>query len=83
MCSPTRNASAVGVDSALLKEIPGEVNIHRTVTLDLPFGFKKSIKRMITRTKPSATGATAATAAPGKQGFLKRLCRIFCFPTRR
>lgn len=76
----TRNASAVGVDSALLKEIPSEVNIHRTVTLDLPFGLKKSIKRMITRTKPSATGATAATAAPGKQGFLKRLVQDLLLP---
>ncbi len=33
----TRNASAVGSDPTLLKEIPTEVKIHRTVTLDLPF----------------------------------------------
>jgi hypothetical protein len=33
----TRNASAVGTDSSLLKEIPNEVSIHRTITL-LPLG---------------------------------------------
>jgi hypothetical protein len=43
-----RNASAVGSDPTLLEEIPTEVNIHRTVTLDLPFGIKKGIKRLIT-----------------------------------
>src|ERR1019366_7491465 len=30
-----RNASAVGSDFALLKEIPAEVTVHRTITLDL------------------------------------------------
>ena len=61
-CSPRSNASAVGSDSTLLKEIPAEVNVHRTVTLDLPFGIKKRIKRLITGAKPSADTASATAA---------------------
>ena len=36
----TRNASAVGTDSKLLQDIPSTVTIHRTTTLDLPFGLR-------------------------------------------
>src|SRR5277367_5406130 len=36
----TRNPSSVGTDHSLLRELPPEVNIHRTITLDLPFGIK-------------------------------------------
>ena len=32
-----RSASAVGSDPTLLKKIPTEVTVHRTLTLDLPF----------------------------------------------
>jgi glycosyltransferase involved in cell wall biosynthesis len=47
------NASAVGADSALLRDIPSEVTIHRTITLDLPFGIKKWIKKLISANKPN------------------------------
>ena len=33
----TRNPSSVGMDHSLLDDIPPEVTIHRTFTLDLPF----------------------------------------------
>jgi len=64
-----RNASAVGADFALLKEIPSQVTVHRTITLDLPFGIKKRIKKLITAGKPYSPQA----AAPGarKPNFLK------------
>jgi glycosyltransferase involved in cell wall biosynthesis len=75
----TRNASAVGTDSGLLKEISPEVNIHRTVTLDLPFGIKKAIKRLITGTRPPTGGATVTTT-PGKPGILKRLIQDLLLP---
>lgn len=42
-----RNAATVGYDVNLLKQIPAEVTIHRTMTLDLPFSIKKGIKRLI------------------------------------
>ena len=42
-----RNASAVGLDCSLLQEIPGDVAVHRTVTLDIPFAIKKRIKKLI------------------------------------
>jgi glycosyltransferase involved in cell wall biosynthesis len=74
-----RNASAVGADPTLLKEIPPEVNIHRTITLDLPFGIKKGIKRLITGRKPPAGNATPAAAA-GKHGFLKRVVGDLLLP---
>ena len=75
----TRNASAVGTDSALLEEISAEVNIHRTVTLDLPFGIKKGIKRLITGARPP-TGGAAVTTDPGKPGTLKRLIQDLLLP---
>lgn len=49
-----RNAAAVGYDVNLLKQIPSEVTIHRTITLDLPFSIKKGIKRWIGGEKPPA-----------------------------
>ena len=61
----TRNASAVGTDSSLLNEIPAGVNIHRTITLDLPFGVKKWIKERITGAKPPAS-RPATTTTPAK-----------------
>jgi len=74
-----RNASAVGSDPTLLKEIPSEVNIHRSVTLDLPFGIKKRIKRLITGTKPPA-GNAAGPAVAGRPKFLKRVMQDVLLP---
>ncbi|MGB9406212.1 MAG: glycosyltransferase [Terracidiphilus sp.] len=68
----TRNPSAVGTDPTLLSEIPAEVTVHRTLTLDLPFSLKKRIKRLIAGRKPPA-GNPAATAAAGKPSLLKRV----------
>ena len=50
-----RNASSVGTDPSLLKAIPGEVTIHRTFTLDLPFGIKKRLKRLVAGARPPAS----------------------------
>ena len=47
----TRNPSSVGTDPSLLKA-PADVTVHRTITLDLPFGVKKTIKRLLTGSKP-------------------------------
>lgn len=73
-----RNASAVGADIALLKEIPAEVKIHRTITLDLPFGIKKRIKKLISGRKP--TECTSATASAGKPNFIKRVLQDLLLP---
>ena len=73
----TRNASAVGTDSALLKELSGEVTIHRTITLDLPFGLKKWLKRRITRSGNPSGGATPVA---GKPNFLKRALQDVLLP---
>lgn len=74
-----RNASAVGSDPTLLKEIPTEVNIHRSVTLDLPFGIKKGIKKLVTGAKPP-TGEATGVAAAGKPNFLKRVLQDVLLP---
>ena len=74
-----RNASAVGSDPTLLKEIPSEVTVHRTLTLDLPFSIKKRIKRLIAGAKPPA-GNPAAPAAAGKPHFLKRVLQDILQP---
>ncbi len=73
----TRNPSSVGVDLSLLKEIPQEVTVHRTITLDLPFGLKKRLKRILTGAKPPTAQAQAGTARPG---LLKRIVQDFLVP---
>jgi glycosyltransferase involved in cell wall biosynthesis len=57
------NASAVGSDPTLLREIPGDVTIHRTLTLDLPFTIKKRIKKLIFGSKPGSKKAIATVAS--------------------
>jgi glycosyltransferase involved in cell wall biosynthesis len=74
-----RNASSVGRDFTLLDEIPVEVNVHRTVTLDLPFGFKKWVKKLITGGKPAKDRASSAVP-PGKLNFLKRFMHDVLLP---
>lgn len=74
-----RNASAVGADPTLLREIPAEVNIHRTITLDLPFGVKKAIKRLITGAAKSAD-RNAGTASGGKPALFRRLLENILLP---
>ena len=75
----TRNASAVGTDSTLLNEIPADVTIHRTVTLDLPFGLKKWIKKVIVGRRSPNTSAVIP-AATGKPNFLKKALQDFLLP---
>lgn len=73
----TRNPSSVGMDFKLLKEIPPEVTVHRTMTLDLPFGVKKRIKRLLTGSKPPTAQAQKGAAKPG---LLKRLVQDLLVP---
>jgi glycosyltransferase involved in cell wall biosynthesis len=65
-----RNASAVGSDTSLLRDIPPEVSIHRTITLDIPFGLKKRIKKLITGAKRA--DGKASGPSTGKPNILKR-----------
>src|SRR6201996_1528231 len=72
----TRNPAAVGNDPTLLKDIPSSVTVHRTLTLDLPFGMKKAIKRFVTGAKSSAKPAAGQQVAPKENkrpGLLKRI----------
>jgi glycosyltransferase involved in cell wall biosynthesis len=75
----TRNPSSVGTDPSLLSDIPPEVKIHRTMTLDLPFGIKKRLKRLITQAKPP-TGQAGQSASPGRANFLKRSLQDLLLP---
>jgi glycosyltransferase involved in cell wall biosynthesis len=75
----TRNPSSVGTDYSLLKEIPPEVTIHRTVTLDLPFGVKKRLKSLLTGAKPPASKA-GVNATAAKPNFLKRVFQDALLP---
>jgi glycosyltransferase involved in cell wall biosynthesis len=74
-----RNASAVGFDPTLLEEIPAEVTVHRTLTLDLPFGIKKRIKKLIAGRKPSKDLSSGSPSA-GKPNFLKRVIQNILLP---
>jgi len=73
----TRNPSSVGMDYSLLNEIPLEVTIHRTFTLDLPFGIKKGLKRLLTAAKPPSANAQAGTIKPSP---LKRIVQKILMP---
>ena len=75
----TRNPSSVGKDATHLREIPPEVTIHRTATLDLPFGIKKRLKRLITGSRPPSA-QTVVNASAGKPSFLKRLLQDLLLP---
>jgi glycosyltransferase involved in cell wall biosynthesis len=74
-----RNASAVGSDPSLLREIPAEVTVHRTLTLDLPFGIKKWIKRLIAGSKPPS-GQAAGLTASSQPHFLRRVIQDILQP---
>ncbi len=50
-----RNAPAVGKDRSLLKQVPAEVKVHRTWTLDLPFWLRKAVKKVVTGGKAKST----------------------------
>ena len=78
----TRNPSSVGADDSHLRDIPAEVTIHRTMTLDLPFGLKKWLKRMLSgRAKAAAaTPRTIVAAGPAKPGLLKRMVQDLLLP---
>ncbi|HEV2487229.1 MAG TPA: glycosyltransferase [Terracidiphilus sp.] len=75
----TRNPSSVGTDYSLLRDIPPEVTVHRTVTLDLPFSVKKRIKALLTGAKPSSAQA-GVNAKAGKPNFLKRVFQDALLP---
>jgi glycosyltransferase involved in cell wall biosynthesis len=75
----TRNPSSVGLDPSLLNDIPPEVTVHRTITLDLPFGVKKTIKRLLTGSKPP-TEQAPKDAPAGKPNPLKRIVQDALLP---
>jgi len=75
----TRNASAVGADPSLLQEIPNEVRIHRTITLDLPFSLKKGIKKLIVGRRRAPEPASPAKPT-GKGGIVKRVLENILVP---
>ena len=75
----TRNPSSVGTDQSLLLEIPSEVTIHRTMTLDLPFSVKKRLKSLVTGARPPSA-QTGPSAAVGKPNFLKRVLQDLLLP---
>jgi hypothetical protein len=79
----TKNPAAVGMDPTLLKDIPPSVTVHRTLTLDLPFGVKKAIKRFVTRSrsskKPAATQQPAVNEKK-RPGLLKRILDNLLLP---
>ena len=62
-----RNAPAVGKDRTLLQQVPAAVTVHRTWTADLPFWLRKSVKKVLTRGRATATTPVAASQNPDPQ----------------
>lgn len=75
----TRNPASVGSDNALLAEISREVGVHRTLTPDLPFGFKKGLKRLIAG-KAAPAKKASTTGASGRPPLAKRLVQDLLLP---
>jgi hypothetical protein len=74
----TRNAAAVGADPIPLAELPPDVAITRTWTLDLPFALRKALKKLVTR--PSRQPAVTANPQPAANNFFKRLLANLLLP---
>ena len=65
-----RNAPSVGKDLSLLEQVPANVTIHRTWTLDLPFALRKALKGLVGGSgRPSAP----AVAPPTRRSLKQRL----------
>lgn len=80
-----KNAAAVGRDPRLLEQVPQSVTVHRTWTLDLPFGVRKAIKRLIAGRGGSAksspkSGASSTTGTAGRGNPVKRLIANLLLP---
>jgi glycosyltransferase involved in cell wall biosynthesis len=76
----TRNPSSVGTEQSLLQEIPEEVVIHRTVTLDIPFSLKKKLKGLISGSKASSAPSAANSKPQRKPSFLKSVLQDLLLP---
>lgn len=74
-----RNAPSVGKDLSLLGQVPAEVMVHRSWTLDLPFALRKGIKKLVGGGKPAEAGKPVSSA-PGKGNPLKRLVGNLLLP---
>lgn len=75
-----RNAPAVGKDMSLLRQVPGEVTVHRGWTLDLPFWLRKSVKKAVTGGKAKPAPAAATQAGKGGGNPLKQFIGNLLLP---
>ena len=75
-----RNAAAVGVDPTLLRDIPNEVTVHRTLTLDLPFAAKKALKRLVSGAKRGSKPQGTSKAAAERKNLASRILAHFLVP---
>jgi glycosyltransferase involved in cell wall biosynthesis len=75
-----RNAAAVGIDLALLSDIPSDVTVHRTLTLDLPFGAKKALKRLVSGARKGGGQQAAAETGGERRNLFSRVLAHFLVP---
>lgn len=79
-----RNAPAVGKDRTLLQQVPPDVTVHRSWTLDLPFWLRKSFKKAIMggQGKPATASPSSTNPAhpPGRGNPLKHLVGNLLLP---
>jgi glycosyltransferase involved in cell wall biosynthesis len=75
-----RNAPAVGKDLSLLQQVPSQVKLHRTWTLDLPFWLRKAVKKAVTggKAKPAPAVSSEGTRSGGNP--LKQLIGNLLLP---
>lgn len=75
-----RNAPAVGKDLSLLQQVPAQVKVHRTWTLDLPFWLRKSVKKMVSGGKAKPSPAASPQAGKGAGNPLKQMIGNLLLP---
>ncbi len=61
-----RNPASVGKDLKLLAQVPPEVKVHRTVTLDVPWGLKKALKKIVVNKSATPSNSTGSTGKPSR-----------------
>ncbi|QEE29646.1 glycosyltransferase family 4 protein [Terriglobus albidus] len=75
-----RNAPAVQRDDTLASQVPFSVIVHRCWTLDLPFGVRKAIKRILSETSDATSATVAEGGRVSKPRLLKKIFADMLLP---
>jgi glycosyltransferase involved in cell wall biosynthesis len=77
-----KNPSTPTIDASLLKLVPAEVRVHRTLTPEVPYGLKQKAWKLISpggKAEKAAVPQTAGKPATGwRAAAARQLRKVFC-----